>query len=263
MKLHFLGTGGGRFCMIRQLRQTGGFVVEADDLLLDVDPAPGALVRALDSNVQLEGLDGVFVSHAHLDHCGDLEVMVEAMTEGCTEERGALIANGTTLHGSGDIDPGIDTYHREAVADVVEAEEGGSHDLAGASLTFHETEHKDVQTTGFLLETDDRTLGYVPDTELFDGLAEKFADADVLVCNVLRPHDNDWQGHLNLEDAVKLVESVDPDRALFQHFGMNFLTSFRDQLDWLDENTDREITLASDNATYTIGEESGGLEKFV
>lgn len=262
MKLHFLGTGGGRFCMIRQLRRTGGFMVEHEGTWLDVDPAPGALVRALEDDHDPSVLDGIFVSHAHLDHCGDLEVMIEAMTDGCTTERGTLIANRTSLEGSDEIDPAVDTYHREGVETVVTAEEGESHDLDGVTLRFHETRHKGVQTTGFLMETDGPTLGYIPDTELFDGLAQTFNEADVLIINVLRPHDKDWKGHLNLADALEIIETVEPEKTYIQHFGMNFLQSFRDELDWLEDNGgDHDITLASDGTTYSLEEE--GLEKFV
>lgn len=262
MKLHAIGTGGGRFCMIRQMRRTGGFIVEAEDTRLHVDPAPGALVYSLQDGHDPSNLDGVFVSHAHLDHCGDLAVIVEAMTDGCTTETGTLIANSTSLHGAEDIDPALDTYHREAVDSVVEVDEGDQYDLDGLHLTFHTTRHKDIETTGFLMEADGHTLGYIPDTELFDGLKEMYAPADILVLNVLRPHDREWKGHLNLADALEIVDVVDPDRAFIQHFGMNFLQSFRDELDWLNENRGgHDITLVSDGTTYSMDEE--GIEQFV
>ena len=46
MRLTFLGSGGGRWVVLRQLKASGGFVLELSDQKMHVDPGPGALVRA-------------------------------------------------------------------------------------------------------------------------------------------------------------------------------------------------------------------------
>ena len=42
----FLGTGGDSFVIGKQMRHSGGFVIQQDDLQFQIDPGPGALVRA-------------------------------------------------------------------------------------------------------------------------------------------------------------------------------------------------------------------------
>jgi phosphoribosyl 1,2-cyclic phosphodiesterase len=37
-------------------------------------------------------LDGILLTHKHLDHSGDINVMIEAMTEGGFKKRGVLFA---------------------------------------------------------------------------------------------------------------------------------------------------------------------------
>ena len=60
---------------------------------IHVDPGPGALVRAL-SHVppcNPRELDAIVLSHKHLDHSGDVNVVIEAMTSGGFRRRGAVL----------------------------------------------------------------------------------------------------------------------------------------------------------------------------
>ncbi len=183
------------------------------------------------------------------------------MTNGCTEERGALITNETALEGDDKHEPAFRGYHRNAVEHVVEAEKGETVEIADVELAFTETRHKDIQTNGFALDTGDLTFGYVPDSELFDGLIEQYEGCDLLVVNAPRPHDRSWEGHMNLQEALELARAIGPDRTFVQHFGLNFAYNFSTEQQWLEENRDDlDITLASDNQMYDT---EGSLEKFL
>jgi phosphoribosyl 1,2-cyclic phosphodiesterase len=61
---------------------------------IHVDPGPGALVRALSHVPPLNPreLDAIVLSHKHLDHSGDVNALIEAMTSGGFRRRGALLA---------------------------------------------------------------------------------------------------------------------------------------------------------------------------
>src|SRR5665213_3657417 len=76
VRLRFLGTGGARWVVAKQIRSSGGFWLQADGTNIHVDPGPGALVRAL----------------TQLDHAGDINAMIEAMCQGGWRPRGALCA---------------------------------------------------------------------------------------------------------------------------------------------------------------------------
>jgi ribonuclease BN (tRNA processing enzyme) len=79
--IHFLGTGGARFVVAKQIRASGGIWMRFGDTQIHVDPGPGALVRALSAVPPCEPplLDAIVLSHKHLDHAGDVNVMVEAV----------------------------------------------------------------------------------------------------------------------------------------------------------------------------------------
>ena len=76
ISLRFLGTGGARWVVAKQIRSSGGFWLQADGTNVHVDPGPGALVRALtqlppcdpatlESNVPGIYLAGVIVAGMH------------------------------------------------------------------------------------------------------------------------------------------------------------------------------------------------------
>ncbi len=90
--IKFLGTAGARFVMIRQLRASGGLWLSAAGKNILIDPGPGSIVRCAASRPKLDpaSLDAIILTHRHLDHSSDINVMIEAMTEGGFEKRGEV-----------------------------------------------------------------------------------------------------------------------------------------------------------------------------
>jgi len=90
--IKFLGTAGARFVMIKQLRASGGLWIAYKGTNILIDPGPGSIVRCATSRPKLDPgkLDGIILTHRHLDHANDVNVMIEAMTEGGFKKRGTL-----------------------------------------------------------------------------------------------------------------------------------------------------------------------------
>jgi len=90
----FIGTAGARFVVMKQLRSSGGVWLSSGRTHLYIDPGPGALVRCLSSRPRMDpsALDGIVLTHKHLDHSNDVNVMIEAMTEGGFRKKGVLFA---------------------------------------------------------------------------------------------------------------------------------------------------------------------------
>lgn len=81
-RLTFLGTAGSRYMMITQQRHTGGLWFEEPGGQWSIDPGPGALIRAIEHGKDPKNLKGFLITHQHLDHVGDLDVMIESATVG-------------------------------------------------------------------------------------------------------------------------------------------------------------------------------------
>ena len=97
--IKFVGTAGARFVVMKQLRSSGGVWLSDGKSHLYMDPGPGALVRCLNTKPKLDPstLDGILLTHKHLDHSSDINVMIEAMTDGGFKKRGVLFAPGDAL----------------------------------------------------------------------------------------------------------------------------------------------------------------------
>jgi phosphoribosyl 1,2-cyclic phosphodiesterase len=220
----FLGSGGARFVVARQLRASGGMWLRFGQTQLHVDPGPGALVRAL-SHVppcNPRELDAIVLSHKHLDHAADATAMIEAMTSGGFRKRGALMAPGDAL----DDEPTVLPYAQGFVERVERLEPNSGPYAIGDVELFTSMPHQHaVLTLGMHFRYRDLRVSYLPCGRYFDGLAEDYAAhaPDVLIVNVLRYEDAMSVDHLKWPEAARIVETVAPRVAIFQHFGTKML----------------------------------------
>ncbi len=220
----FLGTGGARFVVARQIRASGGMWMRFGSTQIHVDPGPGALVRALSyvPPCNPRELDGIALSHKHLDHSGDVNALIEAMTAGGFRPRGTLLAPSDALDG----EPVVLPYARRFPERVLVAyESSGPYQIGEVEVRTSCRHIHAVETYGMHFTYRGTTVSYLPCGRYFDGLAEDYAQhhPDVLIVNVLRYADAMDVDHMVWEDACKIVETVKPKVAVFQHFGTKML----------------------------------------
>jgi phosphoribosyl 1,2-cyclic phosphodiesterase len=220
----FLGSGGARFVVARQLRASGGMWMRLGETQIHVDPGPGALVRAL-SHVppcNPRELDAIVLSHKHLDHSSDVNVVIEAMTSGGFRRRGTILAPSDAF----DEEPVVLPYAQKFVERIERLEErSGPYRVGSVDLRTSIRHHHAVRTYGVHFEHDGTRIAYLPCGRYFEGLAEDYAshEPDVLIVNVLRYHDQMTADHLTWSDARRVVARVRPKVAIFQHFGTKML----------------------------------------
>ena len=92
--IKFLGTAGARFVVAKQLRSSAGVFLHLNDKNIILDPGPGTLVRCAKSKpkIDVEKIDVIILTHAHIDHSNDVNIMIDAMTNGGLKKRGILFA---------------------------------------------------------------------------------------------------------------------------------------------------------------------------
>jgi len=235
--LRFLGTGGARFVVARQIRASGGLWFRFESgggraTQIHVDPGPGALVRALSSLppcVPTE-LDAIVLSHKHLDHSCDVNVMIEAMTVGGFKRRGTLFAPRDAFEGEMVVLP---YAARFALQRQVLAERAGPffvHDVEIATSIAHR--HSGVETYGIHFRHGGTAVSYLPCTRFFPELIDDYAARrpDVLVMNILRYRDEMNVDHLTFDDARALIAGIRPKVAIMTHFGTKMLERDPDRL---------------------------------
>ncbi|MGB0653316.1 MAG: MBL fold metallo-hydrolase [Thermoplasmatota archaeon] len=227
--LTFIGTGGGRFTTIRQLRQTGGLYVRDRGLNAHIDPGPGALVHALRYGIDPSRTDSILVSHAHPDHCTDAAVLLEGITRGGLDKKGTLVASESVLDGCDLPDgrrlgPMVSKYQQRMMRDTHLVRPGDQVTLGGMyDLTATKQHHSDPTTVGFKLKLTHGQLSYIIDTEYFEGLSDWHKGSRVVVCQMTRGGNARIPWHMCTEDVEKLAEEIQPRLMLLTHFGYRTL----------------------------------------
>lgn len=220
----FLGTGGARFVVARQFRASGGMWMRFGRTQLHVDPGPGALVRAL-SHVppcNPRELDAIAISHKHLDHANDVNVMIEAMTSGGFRRRGTLLAPRDALEG----DPVVFPYAQKFVERIeVLSERAGPYRIGEVDVHTSVRHVHSVETYGMHFRYEGTVVSYLPCGRYFEELAPDYARhrPDVLILNVLRFRDGMDVDHLTFDHAREVLRTVQSRVAVLQHFGTKML----------------------------------------
>jgi phosphoribosyl 1,2-cyclic phosphodiesterase len=224
VSITFLGTGGARFVVAKQIRASGGMWLRFGETQIHVDPGPGALVRALATipPQRPAELDAIAISHKHLDHAGDINAMIEAMAQGGFKPRGALIAPRDAWDDNSIMLP----YARRFVPrhEIVD-ERGGPYAINDVEVRASLRHIHPVETYGLHFRYAGTTVSYLPCTRFFEALIADYAahKPDVLVINVLRYADTLDVDHLTLEEAKRLIAGIKPRAAIMTHFGTKML----------------------------------------
>ncbi len=220
-RIKFLGTAGARVVVVKQLRFSGGIWLSLDDANILIDPGPGSLVRCARSKPKLDPtmLDAIILTHKHLDHSGDVNVMIEAMTSGGFNKKGILFAPQDALEGE---DPVVFRYLRKFLKEIQILKEKGVYKVKDVSFTTPIRHKHGVETYGLNFISSNPSISLITDTRYFHGLEEYYKGA-VLIINVVRFKPKADLDHLSLEDAEKIINSNRPKLTILTHFGMTML----------------------------------------
>jgi len=218
--IKFLGTAGARFVVMKQLRASGGLWLTLDDTTVLIDPGPGSLLRCLTSRPKLNpmDLDGIILTHRHLDHSNDINIMIEAMTNGGFKKKGIVFAPSDALEG----DPVILHYIRDQVERIEPLKEKGEYTIGNISFSTPIRMKHWVETYGLNIKAASHTISLITDTDYFKGLASYF-HGDILIINVVLLEEKSTIEHLCLKEAEQIIADNKPRLTILTHFGMNMV----------------------------------------
>jgi phosphoribosyl 1,2-cyclic phosphodiesterase len=246
----FLGTAGARVMVASQLLASGGIWFNLGGTEMLLDPAPGTLVRACKSRLNAAKLRAILLSHKHLDHSSDVNVMIEAMTQGGFLRRGILLAPSDAL----DDDPVVLHYVRPFLERIEVLKEGGEYRIDNVSIRTPLRHVHPVETYGIIFRTEQHTISCIVDTRYFDELCRHY-QADLLIINLMRLEPGAPLDHLSVPDAAEIIKSLKPKAALLNHFGMSMWRA----KPWtvaqrLTEETGVRVIAASDGMRFDLAE---------
>lgn len=253
----FLGTGAGRFMITSQKLASGGMWINLGGTQLLIDPGPGCIVHATRKKLDAEQLSAVIISHRHLDHVADVNIMVEAMTRGGHNQHGILFAPSDAL----DSDTIIFSYLQHYLDDIRIIKEGGSYSVGGVTFTTPVRHIHAPETYGMVFSTANYTLSYIADTRFFEELPGHYG-GDLLILNVVfvepRPPSGNLllpTDHLSIPDAERIITTLKPKAAIITHFGMGMWKAKPQKVALeMTERTGIRVIAAKDGMQFKLAE---------
>ncbi len=251
--IKFLGTAGARIVVSKQLCASGGMWYSLQGFNVLVDPGPGCLVRCISSRPKMDPmkLDAIILTHRHLDHAADVNVMIEAMTEGGFKKRGTLYTPEDALTE----DPVVFKYVRSYLSRIEIVKEGGRYKLSDTvSFETPLKHHHPSETYGLNFFTPHDTISLIVDTRYFPELLKHYR-GEILIINVVRyTVDNDmksWLYHLSIKDVKEIVTTLRPKVTILTHFGMTMIKAQpRMVAEQLSKETGLKIIAAGDGMKF-------------
>lgn len=248
-RIIFLGTGGARHVMAKQLRATGGMLFMLNGANILVDPGPGSLLRLLAyaPDFAPEKIDAIILTHKHIDHSADVNIYLDVMTRGGLDRRGILAAPGDAFGEDGV----IYKYLLGFLEKTFVVKEGLTMRIGATQFEFPVRHDHRVDTYGFRASCGGCTVSYITDTKFFDGLIPAYR-ADIVIMNLIKlvPSEID---HLSVDDCAAIITGIRPKVAIITHFGMSVIrTGPWNIARQLKERTGVTVLAAEDGKSYTI-----------
>jgi len=220
--LYFLGTGGSRHVMAEQLRSTGGTYFQINGVRGIIDPGPGALAQMVKARPLLkpEELSAVILSHGHIDHCNDVNLIIDSMTRGGLKKRGTLFAPGEILNGENQI---LFNYLKPFLLGIEKLRPQKEYHLNGLSFSTSGPHHHGMETYGFSFYSKQGKISFITDTSYFPELVDFYQNSRWIVVNLVLERNCGNAQHLDINGVKELLLRLKPEYAVITHFGKTIL----------------------------------------
>ena len=228
LKITFLGTGTSQGIPVigsdhpvsfskdpRDKRLRSSILIEYDNYNFVIDCGPDFRQQMLRTNCRK--LDAIIFTHEHADHTtgiddvrpfffrqGKIPIYLHKRVLGSLHERFAYIFDPKQKY------PGAPDFE----VNLINKE--NDFNLFGLNITPIESLHLRLPVLGFRIGK----FAYLTDVKTISGIElEKLKELDTLVINSLRyePHPS----HLNIEEALDIVNSINPKKSFFTHISHN------------------------------------------
>ena len=217
--IHFFGTTGNKDIFFKKIRSPGGLYLSVDETNIIIDPGVNTFYKYI--HTYEDKIDGIILSHIHIDHSNDLNILVEFMTNGGQTKQGTLLVPNQAIE-----DKVLYDYVKDFPKQLNRIKPNTSYKIKNIEITSS-IEHKHgVETYGFQIKTKNHNIGLVTDTAYFPELLNSYQGCELLIMNV--PYyiqDKPKPKHLDIPATEEFIKTIKPEKLILTHFNSNILNS--------------------------------------
>ncbi|HOE67021.1 MAG TPA: MBL fold metallo-hydrolase [Candidatus Hydrogenedentes bacterium] len=252
--MQFLGTAGGRHVVARQLRASGGIFLRLEQVRILMDPGPGSLVQCVKAAPPIDpaNLDGIVVTHGHIDHANDVNIIIDAMTGGGDRPRGTLFAPRPCYEGDTSV---LYHYLRDFLKEIVPLGPRREYAIGNVRFRTSGAHRHSAETYGVIYRTPRVSIGFMVDTVYDPDLLDSYRGAEMLVfyATFHRRADNPSTLHYSVEDAEEAIAVLRPRKAFLTHMGLSVLAAGPDRVaKKLSDKLGVEVIAAQDGMVVSL-----------
>jgi ribonuclease BN (tRNA processing enzyme) len=260
MKLIVLGSGTA---VPHPKRSSAAYWVEAaGGATVVLDFSATALHRMMEEGLDWAGLNAIWISHFHLDHCGGLLPFLFGVgysEEGMARTKPLRIFGGPGLKKLLQDFSDVGDYKlldQPFPLEIIEIEPLEKFEIApGLEAVAMSTPHTDESHAIHLRDRDGATLVYTSDTGFTETLAAFARRVDLFAIEASFPKNKPSDSHLELTEAIYLIRKAEPQRAMLVH-----LYPYWDDVDFVKEvskhSPGREVIQAFDGLKLVVSQQT-------
>ena len=219
--IHFFGTTGNKDIIFKNIRSAGGLYINIDDTHIVFDPGINTFYKYIHTYGNKERIDGIIVSHVHIDHANDLNIFIELMTNGGREKRGSVIVPKQAIENR-ILQPYLESFPEKI--ETIEANK--TYKIKNLEITASIPHDHGVECYGFTIKTSRNKIGIVTDTKYFPELLKSYENCDILIMNVAYHINNKEKAkHLDIPAVEEFIKTIQPAKVILTHFNKNILSA--------------------------------------
>ncbi len=194
-------------------RMQAGYLVETGGYAILLDCGSGILHRVAATDVGIDGLDAVLLSHHHLDHVSDLIALLTARWLVGADPLPVVGPPGTEAL----LQAGIEWYpDLEAITLDAAVWSGSPERMGPFTIRSTETVHS-TTCFGYRLEADGAVVTYSGDTEACEAVISLAENSDVLIHDCSFPDGMEIANHTTPAELAAVLEGSTIDTVLLTH----------------------------------------------
>ncbi|MFW9908143.1 MAG: MBL fold metallo-hydrolase [Candidatus Thorarchaeota archaeon] len=245
MKVTLLGTGTS---VPDPERVQSGIMIECRGQLTLFDIGSGVLHRLMQAGIDFRSINGIFISHFHIDHCSDFITLIQTLwLEGYESKLPVYGPPPLTDFIRGLFEVALPFYRDKVILDPIILKERDAVHCGDLSVSSCSTLHSKHDTRAFRVEHKKRSMVYSSDTAFCRDVVDLAKDTDLLIheCNWLDgPHPEGV--HSAPSDVMRVAEESNPKKVVVTHMMPEVAREKGKVLSTVRRRTEADVSLGRD-----------------